>query len=37
MASPMHHSTVMDDLAFVAVTALFFALGIAYTRACDRL
>jgi hypothetical protein len=30
-------SRVMLDLVFVAVTIGFFVLGVAYTRACDRL
>jgi hypothetical protein len=29
--------TGMLDLVFVIVTIAFFALGVAYTRACDHL
>jgi hypothetical protein len=37
LASPMHRRTSMFDLVFVIVTVAFFALGIAYARACDHL
>jgi hypothetical protein len=37
LASAMHRERRMYDLVFVVVTIGFFALGVAYTRGCDRL
>jgi hypothetical protein len=37
LAPPMHQGLAMSDLVFVIATVAFFALGIAYTRACDHL
>jgi hypothetical protein len=33
----MHRRERMPDLVFVIVTVAFFALGVAYVRACDHL
>jgi hypothetical protein len=37
MARVEEEKTMMLDTIFIAATALFFAVGIFYVRACERL